>query len=239
MALLNVLFDSPKKLKIQGPREDGTERELLILDMSNEISHGNEAEPTDNPVEDGVDVTDHVDIKPKTLSFRGIMSEAPISIGQAVVGNVAGAVGAVTGGAIGGIGGSIVAASVSALGGLLLNGQGNRVLDAHNTMLDIMERKVLVTIITGLRAYNNMVLTSYNPVENTANGESLVFTASFRELRVVKSEQVILPDRVLSPDIAAGAASVQKQGSKAASGATDAVSGSSASVLSRITGIGA
>ena len=79
MALLSLIFDRPKKTKINVAKEDGTERELLILDMVTNTSHTNEASPTEHPIETGAVISDHVDVLPKIVSFDGLMSSAPIS----------------------------------------------------------------------------------------------------------------------------------------------------------------
>lgn len=217
MALLSLLFDRPQRVKINAPDGVNSEREILIVDASENISHQHAAEPTDNPVEEGADITDHVDTRPKVVTFDGIVSEAPISIEAAIFGNVAGAIGDIVPPVAGALTGTIAAAGISTLGGLLLNQNGNRVQDAFNALQEIQEKKVPVTIVTGLRAYSNMILQDFNPIERSSTGASLVFTATFREVIIVKSEQVPLPERVLDPTAAASASSVLNQGKKAAS----------------------
>lgn len=232
MALLAAIFDKPKRTQINVAKEDGTERELLIMDMTTNMSHVNEASPTDHPVESGAIISDHVDILPKIVSFEGIMSNAPISLGQAVVGNVAGAVPAI--GGIGNtLGGTLVSGAIATLGGLLLNEGVTRVEDAMNSMLEIMEKAIPVTLITGLRSYNNMILKSFQPIENPTIGNSLSFTATFREIIIVQSEQIILPASVLDAAVQNKASSKQKTGKKTAAETTKG-----ASLATRLTGIG-
>jgi hypothetical protein len=232
MALLSLIFKRPKKLQINAPTRDGLkERVLLILDAADQISHQNRATPTENPIEDGSMVADHVDRAPKSVTFQGVVSEAPIQIEQAVVGNVAGAVGGIIGKAAGTLAGVGSSLGVAALGGLLLNRQGNRVQDAFNALLEIQDKAIPVTLITGLRAYNNMILTEFTPIETADTGRSLSFTATFSEIKIVSSKQIRLPKKVLAAAVAPSAASVINQGTKVATEAP-------ASLLSTFTGVG-
>lgn len=235
MALLSVLFDKPQRLSISGKdgREGGSERQLLILDMTNNISHQHEAEPTENPVELGADIADHVDVKQDVLSFEGIMSEAPITIEKTIIGNVAGALSAVSGLA-GTALGTIASGAISKLGGELLGEPNNRVQDAHNTMLQIQKEAITTTIQTGLKTYSNMILTSYNPIENAQNGNSLVFTATFKEILIVQSESTIIPDLVRAE--AQGALDTLNKGNQIAEVASDPVSRTAAATIFNVGG---
>lgn len=235
MPLLSLIFDKPKNTKINSVNEDGSERELLILDMTTNITHTNAANPTDNAIEDGAIIGDHVDIPPKMVSFEGLMSEAPITLIGALIGNVAGAIPAI-GGFAGTAAGTLFTGALATLGGLLLNQSGSRVTDALNTMLQIQEDKIPVTLITGLRAYNNMILTQFNPTENANTGDSLRFTATFKEIKIVRSEQIILPaSQLASGQVANSASSKQSKGKAPTSETTTRGS----SFLSRLSGIGA
>ena len=243
MALISLIFPKQDRVRIQVPKGDDDsleKRDLLIIDASNNIRHQHEVQPTDNPVEEGSDVTDNIDVKPKVVTFDGIISEAPITIESAVVGNVAGAVGALGRSALGSVAGGLLAGATSALGGSLLN-QSNkaRVEEAFNAMQELQSKKILCTIITGLRAYENMVLQSFSPVESADVGGSLSFTATFREIRVVRSEQVVLPKKILDDSVAASAGSVSNQGKKTAEEADEQLSGRGSSFLADLLGVGA
>jgi uncharacterized protein YcfJ len=232
MGLLGLIFDKPKKFTVQVPAGSGTEREMIIIDAAENVRHPHDAQATDNPVEEGSDITDHVDVKPKMISFDGIVSEAPISVEKAIIGNVAGAIGGLVGGALGGIAGTIATTGLSALGGALLDEPVSRTQEAFDAMEEIQEKKIPVTIVTGLRVYNNMILTEFTPVETTAIGKSLSFTATFREIRIVQSEQITLPEAVLEPDVAASAMNKLNEGAKVAGVVNDQVAGRSSALLS-------
>ncbi|MEE8299293.1 MAG: hypothetical protein V3R67_07935, partial [Thermodesulfobacteriota bacterium] len=157
---------------------------------------------------------------------------------QSAVGSVAGAVPAI-GGFSGGLGGTLFTGGVSALGGKLLGKTGNRVRDAHNALLELMEKKIPVTLITGLQAHTHMRLTSYTPIETARDGLSLRFTMSFQEVLIAISEQVVIPQRILDSSVENKASSKQNLGKKTAPDASSDVSGKGSSFLSSLTGIGA
>lgn len=235
MAILSLLFKrEPRVLEIQAPRPFAGEggknlRTFLKIDAFENIQHQHEAEITENPIETGSLVSDHMDVKPKVLTFTGLISEAPISIQQATVGNVAGSVGGLAGGLLGPATQLATTAGVAALGGSLMNKPGNRVLDGFRAIEELQAKKIPVTIITGLRAYENMVLTSFTPTESAPTGRSLSFTATFREIRMVSSKRG--SKRKFDRATAASAASLANLG-------TVVAPERATSVLSGLTGIG-
>jgi len=198
MAILSLLFNKPKKVEFNAPLnpatfgEDRKVRQLLIIDAATEISHQYEQTPTTNPVEDGSIITDHVEIQPEKLTIQGTISEAPIGIEQALLNNIGGVI-ATTAGIGGGLKGGIFAGAVATLGGKLLNNPGTRVQDAFNTIIELRDKSIPIDIITGLKGYNNMILTNFNPIETAENGDSLVFTASFQRITLVSSDTIALP----------------------------------------------
>jgi len=232
MGILGAIFDRPRKLEINAKATATTERVLIIIDMTRNISHQNEATPTDNAIENGSIVSDHVDVSPKSVSFEGVISDNPISLTQAIVGNVAGAVPAI-GGFAGEAAGTLFTGAVATLGGALLNSPGNRVQEAFNSLRELQDKAIPVTLITGLTSYNNMILQSFNPTEEARDGGSLVFTATFRELRIVKSEQIILSESRLAEFVQNKASSTQNKGKIPTIESTRGES-----ILSRLTGIG-
>lgn len=232
MALLDAVFGKRKNVVVQTTNEDGTQREFIVFDATLNVSHQNDAEPTEHPVEDGSLITDHVDLMPKVISMEVIISRTPLDLRGALVGNVSGAVPAIAG--FGGtLAGTLFTGVAATLGGQLLNAGGNRVETALNSLLELQEKKIPVTVITGLRAYNSMILKNFNPVENAQNGDSLRFTATWKEIKIAQSEQIVLPAGVLDAAVANKAASKQSIGKKVANDSTKG-----ASLLSRLTGIG-
>jgi hypothetical protein len=66
----------------------------------------------------------------------------------------------------------------------------NFVAHAWQYLLNIRDNRKPVTIVTGLRQYTTMVLTSLHSVNNYKTGGSLDFTAAFISIRIVNSKTV-------------------------------------------------
>jgi len=70
MSLLKSVFKIPTKAQIG----------FLKLDASLKESHNRTARVTENEIEDGSVISDHVKLDPKTLTMEGVISDTPISI---------------------------------------------------------------------------------------------------------------------------------------------------------------
>ena len=72
------------------------------------------------------------------------------------------------------------------------------ILDTHNKIVDLMNSKQLISIITGLKVYNNMIILDYTVTRNAQNGQSLVFTMQAQETKIAQSQSVAIPISQLS-----------------------------------------
>src|SRR5438132_10006682 len=153
-----------------------TRIDTLELDAAIAEMHSGANEITDHPVEDGADITDHVRVKPDTVTIEGIISNTPV-----------------------------VASSARFEGGLetseqngvlVVSGVGADTLDearadsAYQQLLKIKEDRLPVVIITSLRQYERMVLERLNVPRDARTGSALRFSATFRQVRTVASERV-------------------------------------------------
>ena len=66
---------------------------------------------------------------------------------------------------------------------------------AFEILVELQNTRELVRIVTDLRTYDNMALTNFSAPRRTDTKNALLFTATFREVRIVSSEIV-----TLSPD---------------------------------------
>ena len=71
-------------------------------------------------------------------------------------------------------------------------GQAGRASAAYETLRKLRESKQLVTLVTALGHYPNMMMTSL-VIPRERQGEALQFTAQFRELILVRTQTVQLP----------------------------------------------
>ncbi len=74
-----------------------------------------------------------------------------------------------------------------------LNTPTKRDVNAWINLNDIRDNAFIVTIVTTLATYDNMAMVSLTSTRDAASGNALNFTASFREIRTVKSEDIQQP----------------------------------------------
>jgi hypothetical protein len=64
---------------------------------------------------------------------------------------------------------------------------------ALEVMLELQQNRELVRIVSDLKTYDNMALTSLAAPRRQDTKNALLFTATFREVRIVSSQIVVLP----------------------------------------------
>lgn len=69
---------------------------------------------------------------------------------------------------------------------------GNRSIDAFNRLIEIQERKERISVITGIKVYTDMVITSLNVPRDIATGQSLTFNIEFQKLMIDTSVRLYL-----------------------------------------------
>lgn len=179
-------------------------KEYVRVDAAISQTHNSSVNPTLNPVEDGVDITDHVDIQSKTYSVDGVISDTPISLIETAIGSVAGIIGGAESKRTGSpITGALVTGGVAAFGGAILNNiRGNRVKTAFQLLQEAQDNKVLLTITSGLRTYNNMILNDLSVTKTATDGSTLPFTATLTEIKIVESETITISKKLIDESIA-------------------------------------
>lgn len=138
----------------------------ITLDASVSEEHLSTAELTDNPVEDGAKITDHVQIQPKQLTIEGVVSDFPL--GYLEIGNIMN------------LGRTVMS----------LFGKSSRSVDAYNKLVKLQEKREPFTVVTGLKRYKNMILTELSVPRTAETGKSLQFRAVLREIRIAKTGSV-------------------------------------------------
>jgi hypothetical protein len=58
----------------------------IVIDATVSEQHTTSCDLTENPVEEGAKITDHVQLKPAELSIEGVITDTPL--GYAVIGNI-------------------------------------------------------------------------------------------------------------------------------------------------------
>jgi len=136
----------------------------IVVDATVSEEHVSTADLTENPVEDGAKVTDHVQLKPSQLTIEGVISDTPL--GYAVIGNIQNLVRSVA----------------------TLFGRSSRSTDAFNNLRKLQESRKPFTVITGLKRYTNMIMTDLSVPRTATTGGAIHFRAVMKEIRIVKSK---------------------------------------------------
>jgi hypothetical protein len=180
----------------------GNPGSVLLVDVTVSDSVSFEAELTSHPVERGLDVTDHILVKPRKIEIEGIASEAPLQLRNAysekgLLDQAADAVGGVSGAVAQKFGGSgIIQGAAAAVGGIVSNklfaasqtpGQ-----QAKEALIKILEEKTPINIQIAKKNYPNMVLVSLSFPRDPALGQAVRFRASFQQIRKVSAKRIVV-----------------------------------------------
>lgn len=160
----------------------------LSLDCSLDESHVYDSKVTEFPVEDGSVITDHIRNAPIRLDMTGFVTNNPIT---------------------------------SAKQKSDISGEeqvGNFVDLAFEALIKIRNERTPVTIVTGLKVYENMAMESMSIPRSASTGDTFRFRASFKEVRIVSTETTKIPD--LAPSASDKGASTSDNGTQTAKKST-------------------
>ncbi|BBO74395.1 hypothetical protein DSCW_18120 [Desulfosarcina widdelii] len=207
----------PRRLTLQYNTGDA-ERVLLQVDCTHSERFSLDAHATAHAVEDGSEISDHIIQKGRTLNIDGSVSDSPINLTTAMIGNAAG----IVGGIFSGPAKTVATAAAVILGNRMVAASPKPARAALDVFEEIYEKKVLLTIVSGLATFTNMVMERFSPLRTAQNAGALVFSASFREVRIVNSETVAVPREALSEDTRDLGSSEKQAGRQQSSTLSDA-----------------
>lgn len=82
------------------------------------------------------------------------------------------------------------------------NPASSRILDTYQQIRALVDAREPVSIATGLKVYQNMVIKEFNVDRDASTGQSLPFTMTLKEIKTVKSQTVYIPASQLGGDSA-------------------------------------
>lgn len=204
----------------------------LVIDATTQIIHTYNAQPTKFPAEAGGNLSDHVQLDNEKLSLTGFVSEAPLDTLRSLLGGIlAPLVGTEVGGGV------AVAAVASATrqilsGNSLLGGTNNPLeADMKNRNLSdtdfpkkafrylelVWRNRTPFSIVTSFKKYENMVITSFVPTNDSKTGGSLSFQMTCESLQIVETETIQLPENFIDKAVSATGASKANLGKQTTS----------------------
>lgn len=187
--------------------EDAEALELLKIDATRAEEHSFRAKATQHEVEDGANISDHVIKTGRVVTLDGIISDDPITVAAAAIGNIGG----IAGSLVEGLGGAVATGAVSKIGSELIANGSKPSKDAIDILEYIYEESIPLMITTSIKTYTNMIMENLSIPRNSRNANALEFKASFREIRIVESEVVDIPPAATTVE---GAIEEQKGGKK-------------------------
>lgn len=177
MGIFSIIF-MKKRASIGGITIDASVREV----------HESRCEITDNPVENGADVADHVQMQPKSLMIEGIITDTPVTF-------------------------SVVDAATGLVGtARSYFGNGSLSKDAFDKLLELQEKRQPFKAVTGLKVYDNMILEDLRVPRTARTGNAIHFTARMRQILVARAGGSV--GASLSPDVASLGAKTKDLGKK-------------------------
>jgi hypothetical protein len=224
MAGLSSFFKEKEQVKI-GSATLG----YIILDAAISETHKRKATITKNQIEDGSNISDHYRKENESISIEGIIGEKPISDIDSVT-NVASSFAASK---VGGLAGIVTQAAAGILAASVLSESENRQIDNLKKFEEFMENASIVDVVTALKTYKNMAIETVDFPKNARLGDSLRFTISLTEMRIVESKTVKLQETSAKGGTAHSAATKQDLGKQKALAPSASESGAS-SVLFKL-----
>ena len=149
-----------------------TKIDSVELDASIRETHTGEVELTDHPVEEGANITDHSRPKPIGLAIDGVITNTPISrTKQANTRTILG-----------------VTFTSSAAVANYIQGRPGYAEAAYAKLEDLRLKGNVITVVTNLKTYTSMVMTSLSIPRDKNTGDALSFSAQFRQVIIVKNK---------------------------------------------------
>lgn len=185
MSIISLVFSNPVKTKIVGSTTDGNPITLEI-DASTKIVHRMDGTPTKNPIEDGSNVSDHVTLDNKRLIIDGVITKNPITFTQSIQTALTSRVTDAVQGLTDAVPRGIIGTAVGSIGRSLVTSE-DRVEDAFKFLEELRDNSVPFRIVTKLKAYDDLLISSLNITQTSRDGNSLRFNMILEQVTIVKT----------------------------------------------------
>ncbi len=175
---------------------------FLKIDASIKENHTRSARMTELEVEDGSIISDHVVLDPAGLTMEGLISSAPVGIFGLGVSqdDILGSAKDFVNGdknAFSDLSDSFTSQfqekKKEATTEDLVKRANRTPKEAWAYLEELLILRRPFSIVTSLQNYTNMIITSLSAPRSATDGESLMFSAQLKEIRIVKSSVVKIP----------------------------------------------
>lgn len=145
--------------------------DAIEIDVSISEQHQSEVEITEHPVESGTNIVDHARPKPDTLTMECLISDDPMPSPSAP---------------------EIAQDYLGAQYMTKSQRREGRAGQAYEDLRALKNAGALITVVTALRTYENMMIRSLSIPRDSKVGRAIRFSASLLEVRVVSNKTVEL-----------------------------------------------
>jgi hypothetical protein len=83
----------------------------------------------------------------------------------------------------------------------------DRAQSSYDTLLRLKDQKLLVTVVTGIKVYQDMGISGVTLQRDPKNGQAIRPTVTFRKIRIVNSVTIAIPPEILAPPVQPSGAS--------------------------------
>lgn len=160
----------------------------LIAQATVEEVHEDDTEITEHPVEQGATISDHAFARPSSVVITCGWSNSPSNSGplNQLLGVAANSSPVIS---------AIIGAAEFAGGVLnLLGGGQNAVQQAYQTLLALQQTRTLITVYTGKRIYQNMLIKNLAQTTDQRTENSMIIRVTCREILMAVTQTVTVPD---------------------------------------------
>lgn len=173
------------QLSLAWQTDDGA-LQRLDFDASVRESFESSGEATEHAVERGASVSDHVRPNADTATIEAIVTNAPIVVPSQQADGATGSVRAATLT----VGGKRVNVNV-----LQFSNAFDRVRNVDALLRALREAGQLLTVYTGLRTLEGVIIQRYSVERSAENGQALHLTLEVKKLRIASTQRVAAPRR--------------------------------------------
>lgn len=190
-----------------------TDSKAFLVDASIQETYSHEAEITDNNVEKGLSVNDHYNPKPVVITMQLLHSEYPIGLDSLAKGTITGA-GQLAGqqifqrvglGSLGREAGGVAYSAQSLIRQSMAKkdpkkSAQTRVQSTYELFETFIQKKVILSVVTGLKEYKNLMIKTMTVNRDRSTGASLSFTVVLQQVRIIESSTIKLPKTKIKKD---------------------------------------
>ncbi len=133
----------------------------IVVDAALTVRHSGRVTITKHPIEEGANPTDHAKEEPDVITLEGCFTNFPLT-----------------------------EADRTARGGHERFTTGGYAAEQIGRLRALKSSRRAVSVRSARRSYTNMIVTSVEELENYKDGDAAMFTASFEQIRFVKTESV-------------------------------------------------